>query len=110
MDKRAGISHDLPAQFGRVKPALFELCRQYHIRRLLLFGSRLDGTERTDSDIDLIVEFAPGHTPGLAFARIRDELTALLAAPVDLHTPASLSKYFRDEVLREARVIYAEEK
>ena len=101
-------SHDLTIEFQRVQPALRDLCRKHHIRRLLLFGSALDRTQRTVSDIDLIVEFDPGFTPGFSFARIRDELTALLAAPVDLHTPASLSRYFRDEVLHEARVIYAE--
>ncbi len=76
---------------------------------MMVFGSTLDGTRKPDSDIDLVVEFSPGYTPGFSFARISDELAALLTMPVDLHTPASLSKYFRDQVLREARVVYAEE-
>ena len=108
MINRTEPSFDLPSQFQRLKPALRDLCRKYHIRRLLLFGSTLDRTRGAGSDIDLIAEFDPGFTPGFSFARIRDELTALLAAPVDLHTPASLSRYFRDEVLQEARVVYAE--
>jgi predicted nucleotidyltransferase len=41
-----------------------------------------------------------------ALTDIEDELSAMLDRRVDLNTPASLSKYFRDEVLREARSLY----
>lgn len=44
---------------------LARFCRKQHIRRLSLFGSTLAGTARPDSDIDLLVEFEPGHEPGL---------------------------------------------
>jgi predicted nucleotidyltransferase len=81
-------------------------CRRNHIRRLALFGSILRRDFRADSDIDVLVEFAPGHTPGLAFFAMQDELTDLLGRRVDLHTAGSLSKYFRDEVLAEAKVQY----
>jgi hypothetical protein len=43
---------------------------------------------------------------GLAFIQMQDELSAVLGRTVDLHTPASLSKYFRDQVLREAEPLY----
>jgi len=55
-----------------------------------------------DSDIDVLVTFEPEATPGFGFIGIQDELTELLGHPVDLHTPASLSKYFRNDVLKEA--------
>ena len=67
---------------------LAELCRRHGIRRLSLFGSVLRGTDRPDSDVDLLVEFEPGRTPGLlAMSRIEEELSALLGGRrVDLRT------------------------
>jgi uncharacterized protein len=82
------------------------LCRLHHIRRLAFFGSVLRGDFRDDSDIDVLVEFDPGHVPGLAFFGLESELGRLLGRRVDLHTPASLSEYFRDQVLREAEPVY----
>ncbi len=85
---------------------LAELCRRYHVRKLALFGSALRDDFRPDSDVDVLVEFEPGRVPGLAFFRLQDELSRLIGRPVDLHTPAFLSRHFRDKVLREARELY----
>jgi uncharacterized protein len=82
------------------------LCRKHGIRRLSIFGSALRDDFGPQSDVDVLVEFLPGRTPGFGFVRIEDELTALVGRQVDLHTPASLSRYFRDEVLEEARELY----
>ncbi len=89
--------------------ALAALCRRYDIRRLSLFGSTLRGTNRPDSDVDLLVEFEPGHKPGLlGLAKIQAELTTLAGGrPVDLRTAQDLSRYFRDEVVRTAEAQYA---
>jgi uncharacterized protein len=88
--------------------ALASLCQRHHIRRLALFGSVLRPDDfRPDSDLDVLVEFEPGHVPGFAFVALQDELSALLGRRVDLHTPASLSPQFRDAVVREAEVLYA---
>ncbi len=81
-------------------------CRANGIRRLALFGSVIRDDFLPDSDIDVLVEFLPDVRVGLAFVRMQDELTAILGQAVDLHTPATLSKYFRDEVLDEAAVLY----
>lgn len=88
---------------------LAEVCRRHGIRRLSLFGSVLRGTDRPDSDVDLLVEFQPGMTPGLlGLARIELDLSELLdGRKVDLRTPEDLSRYFRDEVIRAAEVQYA---
>ena len=83
-----------------------EFCRANHIRRLALFGSVLRDDFREDSDVDVLVEFEPGHVPGLAFFRMERELSELLGRKVDLNTPGFLSDYFRDEVLAEAEVQY----
>lgn len=88
---------------------LARFCRKQHIRRLSLFGSTLVGTERPDSDIDLLVEFEPGCEPGLlGLASMEAGLAAMLGGKkVDLRTPQDLSRYFRDQVLRAAEVQYA---
>ena len=83
------------------------LCRRHHIRRLSLFGSALRGTMTDASDVDLLVEFEPGHTPGVRFMTIQAELTTLLGRQVDLNTAGFLSEYFRDEVIATARALHA---
>lgn len=77
-------------------------CQANHIRRLTLFGSILRDNFTPDSDIDIPVEFEPGATPGFGFFGLQEELAEMLDRKVDLNTPNSLSKYFRDDVLREA--------
>ena len=88
------------------KDSITEFCRRNNIRRLALFGSVLRGDFTPKSDVDVLVEFEPGHTPGLAFITMQDELSDLLGRHVDLNTPACLSPYFRQEVLDEAEVLY----
>ncbi len=82
-------------------------CRRNHVRRLALFGSVLRDDFGPESDIDVLVEFEPGHVPGLAFIRMQSELAEILGRRVDLNTPGFLSRYFRDEVLSEAEDVYA---
>lgn len=84
-----------------------EFCRRHHIRRLSLFGSVLRGDFGPDSDVDVLVEFEPGHTPGFAFISMQDELSEILGRKVDLNTPMCLSRYYRDNVMTEAEVQYA---
>ena len=87
---------------------LSQFCGQHHIRRLSLFGSVLKGLARPDSDIDLLVEFEAEATPTLLdLAGMEEELSELLdGRRVDLRTAGELSRYFRDEVLRQAEVQY----
>jgi predicted nucleotidyltransferase len=86
-----------------------DFCRRHHIRRLAFFGSVLRDDFTPESDVDVLVEFKAGRTPGFAFGRIQDELSAILGRRVDLKTPQELSKYFCDEVLAEAKELYVEE-
>lgn len=85
---------------------LADFCRKHHIRKLSLFGSVVRDDFTPESDIDVLVEFEPGHTPGLAFFGMQDELSAMLGRKVDLNTRGWLSEYFRDEVEAEAEVQY----
>ena len=66
------------------------------------------GDVRPDSDVDVLVEFEPGHVPGLIrLAGMELELSTLLGGrKVDLNTPLCLSRFFRDEVLAEAEPLY----
>lgn len=81
-------------------------CRNNGIRRLALFGSILRSDFRPDSDIDVLIEFIPSVKVGLAFIRMQDELSAVLGRKVDLHTPGSLSRYFKQQVMDEAEELY----
>ena len=81
-------------------------CRTHGIRRLALFGSVLRDDFGPESDIDVLIEFQPGVRVGLAFIRLQDELSEILGHTVDLNTPGSISRYFRDEVLEEAEELY----
>ena len=86
-----------------------EFCRRNHISRLSLFGSVLTPNFGPESDIDILVEFEPGQSPGfLRMASLENELSALFGGQkVDLRTPQELSRYFRDEVMASAEVQYA---
>lgn len=99
----------MTAELTLPRDELAALCRRHRIRRLSLFGSALKGTAGPESDVDLLVEFVPGEEPGLiGLAGIEIELSRLLGGRrVDLRTPQDLSRHFRDEVLRTARVQYA---
>jgi len=85
---------------------LAAFCRKNGIRRLAFFGSIPRDDFRPDSDIDTLIEFEEGVRVGLRFIEIQDELSSLLGRPVDLNTPNSLSQYLRQEVLKEAKVLY----
>src|SRR5688572_4237201 len=65
---------------------LEELCRRYHVNKLLVFGSRARGDERPDSDLDLLVEFEAGRTPGWEFFTLERELAKIFQTKVELTT------------------------
>jgi hypothetical protein len=86
---------------------LAQFCRKHRIRKLSLFGSRLKGTARPDSDVDLLVEFEVDCTPGLIrLAGMENELSDMLGRKVDLRTAADLSPHFREEVIRSSEAQY----
>ena len=86
--------------------AIAAFCRRHHVRRLSLFGSVLRDDFRPDSDVDVLVEFQPGHVPGFAFFEMEQELSGILGRKVDLNTPQFLSHHFREQVLSEAETHY----
>jgi len=87
--------------------SIAEFCRRHCVRRLALFGSALRDDFSEDSDVDILVEFAPGHTGGLLhLAHMERELSGLIGRKVDLNTTGFLHPDFRREVLQEAEVQY----
>ncbi|MCA1819502.1 MAG: nucleotidyltransferase family protein [Halobacteriales archaeon] len=82
-------------------------CRRNQVRRLSFFGSVLRADFTPESDVDVLVEFQAGHAPGLlGLAAMERELSGILGRRVDLNTIGFLSRYFADEVLREAQDQY----
>jgi len=96
MNSRIDIPNDRIAGF----------CVRHRIRRLSLYGSVLREDFRPESDVDVLVEFEPGARTGFAFFGMQEELSDILGRTVDMKTPMCLSKYFREEVLREAHEVY----
>ncbi len=84
-----------------------DFCRRHHIRSLALFGSVLREDFSPDSDVDVLVEFEDGHTPGWELFDLEDELSGLLGRRVDLNTPGFLSRSFRQRVLDEAQIAHS---
>lgn len=100
----------MAARIAIPEAQIAELCRRNGIRRLALFGSVLTDRFSGASDIDVLVEFRPQEQVGFfRLADIEEELSGLLGGrKVDVHTPLDLSRYFRDEVVQGAMVVYGE--
>ena len=87
-----------------------DFCRANHIRKLSFFGSVLRDDFGPHSDIDVLVEFEPGHVPGLfRLTGMELALSSILGGrKVDINTVNGLSPYFRQEVLQEAQVRFVQ--
>lgn len=87
-----------------------EFCRRHHVRKLALFGSVLRDDFGPESDVDVLVELEPGHVVGFfKLFDMEEELSRIFSGrKVDLHTPNSLSRYFRQEVMDSAEIQYAQ--
>lgn len=97
----------IPASLPTTESQIADFCRRHHIRRLSFFGSVLRDDFRPESDIDVLVEFAPGHTPGLGVYDIEQELSNLLGGHrVDMVNPKYLNRWVRDDVLQTAELAY----
>lgn len=95
----------LPISLSKRK--IYSLCKKYNITYLALFGSILTSHFKPSSDVDILVKFDKNHIPGLfKIFDIQEELRLIVGREVDLKTPNSLSRYFRDKVLSKAQVVY----
>ncbi len=98
----------MSVQIDVPKDKIAEFCRCNRIRRLALFGSALRDDFGPGSDVDVLVEFDPEHTPGLKIITIEEELSALLGGrKVDMVNPKYLNRHLRDRILSSAQEQYA---
>lgn len=90
------------------KQKLVDYCKKNHIRKMAFFGSFLRDDFKSDSDIDILVEFERGYTPGFFdLIKMQNQLSHFFKGrEIDLRTPNDLSRYFREEVLSNAEVLY----
>jgi uncharacterized protein len=87
---------------------LEELCRDYQVQKLSVFGSVLHGEDTPGSDLDLLLEFKPESKVGMfGFVRLQRELGEVFGRTVDLNTAGFLNRAFRNEVVQHAHPIYA---
>lgn len=90
------------------REAVADFAGRHGVRRLSAFGSVTRADFGTASDVDILVEFAPGQTPGLlTMAAMEIELGQIVGREVDLRTANDLSPYFRDQVVASAQELYA---
>jgi hypothetical protein len=104
---KTSVVVDIPARFKVTEKRLARFCHKHHIIKLSLFGSVLRNDFGPDSDVDVLVEFEPGHVPGFGIVDIEKELSEIIGRKVDLRTSKDLSRFFREQVVREAEVRYA---
>ena len=91
----------------KIKEAVENDPLKENIQRVSLFGSYVHGDFKNDSDVDVLIEFTPTAEIGFfKYFDIRENIEKHLQKKVDLLTPEALSKYFREEVLKEAEIIY----
>ena len=94
---------------NETKQGITDLCRKHHIREISLFGSRVRGDNRPDSDYDFLIEFDPAVRIGLfEYGRAWVEFEELMGSKVDLIDKKGLKPLIRGSVLAEAELIYAE--
>ncbi len=95
------------------QPQLTHFCRRWRIRELALFGSALREDFGPDSDVDLLVTFAPEAAWSLLdHVRMQAELSELLGRPVDLVSRRAIERSAnpirKREILTSAKTVYAE--
>lgn len=77
------------------------------IQKVSIFGSYIHDDFKNDSDVDVLIEFAPTASIGFfELAHIKRNMEQYTDKEVDLLTPEAISKHFREEVLRESELIY----
>ena len=92
------------------KNLIAKFCKTHHIIKLALFGSVLTDHFSEKSDVDILVEFDPQHTPGLfAIVEMKEELSQNLGREIDFRTPEDISKFFRNDIIEHSYLLYGQE-
>jgi len=99
----------VPKNIPATEAQIAEFCRRHHIRKLSFFGSVLGPNFRPDSDVDVLVEFDTGHTPGLNVYEIEQELSQLCGGRrIDMVNPKYINRWLKDIVLSTAESAYGQ--
>ena len=106
MAERSATIAIILARLTLPQSKIADFCGRHQIQRLASFGSVPRDDFGPDSDVDVLVEFEPGHVPGFAFFMVQDEVSIVVGRDKELHTPRFLSRYFRDALLLGAEVLY----
>ena len=99
------------SRLGISDAELAGFCQLWQITELSLFGSALRDDFRADSDIDLLVTFAPDARWSLIdHVKIEEELSALLGRKVDLISKRGVERsenwIIRQSILESAELVY----
>jgi predicted nucleotidyltransferase len=86
---------------------LAEICHRYRLTELAVFGSAARGDLQPDSDIDLLYVPGPDAHLGWRIEELAEELAALFGRPVDLVSKRHLHELLREQILHDARTLYA---
>jgi predicted nucleotidyltransferase len=99
----------MDAQVQIAAEEIASLCQRWHVAELSLFGSVLRQDFGPASDVDVLVRFQPNDTWSLLdFVRMKAELEAIFARPVDLVEQDAIRNPFRRKaILGSKQVIYA---
>ncbi len=93
----------------KTRKKIVDLCKKHRIREISLFGSRVRGDHRPDSDYDFLIEFDPAARISLFdYGRAWVEFEELMGTKIDLVDKRGLKPLLRDPVLAEAKLIYEE--
>ena len=87
--------------FARLKSALPYIYADFSVKRIGIFGSFARGEEKQGSDVDVLVEFAPGQATLHNIVTLADYLESLFGKKVDLVTVGGIDPYIRSHVERE---------
>ncbi len=88
-------------QLADVRPEILRISEAHGATRVRVFGSVARGEQTARSDLDLLIDLAPGRSL-LDLVAIKQDLTDFLGREVDVVTEAGLSPYLREGVLHEA--------
>jgi predicted nucleotidyltransferase len=90
----------------KLREMLPELAKRFGVAELGLFGSRVRGDHRPDSDLDVLVSFAPDASLSLLdVVELEYLLSDRLGVKVDLALKRSLKRYLRPYILREVQPV-----
>ena len=88
------------------KAAIRQLCEKHRILKLSIFGSAVRDDFHESSDVDLLVDWEPGYSPGWDIVDAEDDFEKLFGRKVDLVNRKFVKRHLQDRILAEARVQY----